>query len=490
MIQIEVATRVPEPAAGQITAWIDLGGSKSLASKKSLEAHPGWEDVAAQRAEGAITKPYVSASSPRLLVLPGAAAGRHRDPDKVRVLAAQALDAAAAARAGSLVFLLDTPRGAQAAADLVEGLVLHDYSFDKYKKPSEDAKTLSITLVVPGNTARRVRNAVASSEEVSACVNRARDLVNEPGSVATPAEIQARAEAVAEQHGLEIEVLDKRALKRQGYEGLLAVGRGSDVPPRMIVIKYRPERARKGVHLGLLGKGVTFDTGGVSIKPASKMWEMKGDMGGAAAVLYALDSIVRAKVRLAVTVIIVTSQNYVDAKSIVPGDIMRARNGKTIMIDNTDAEGRLILTDGLWRAGEEEVTHLVDVATLTGAIVRAIGPAMIGSFGNNSFVDRVTRASEAAGEPCWKMPMHEEYVDLIKSDIADVNNIASQPNGGAITAALFLREFVPEGVSWTHLDIAGPFIVSSAWKYFTPGATGVGVRALAAVAAALAEKGK
>ncbi|MBI1785667.1 leucyl aminopeptidase family protein, partial [Candidatus Sumerlaeota bacterium] len=247
-----------------------------------------------------------------------------------------------------------------------------------------------------------------------------------------------------------------------------------------------PKGAKGKTHLGLLGKGVTFDTGGVSIKPAAKMWEMKGDMSGAAAVLYGMEAIAAIKPKVRVTGIIVTAQNYVDANAIVPGDIIRGRNGKCIHVDNTDAEGRLILTDGLWRAGEEKVTHLVDFATLTGAIVRALGTSLSGAFGNDDFVDRVMSAAESCGELCWKMPLHQEYIELMKCDVADINNIGSKPEGGAIQAALFLKEFLPDGISWAHMDIAGTFIVSGKWKYYRPGATGVMVKTIPALAQEMA----
>jgi leucyl aminopeptidase len=201
-----------------------------------------------------------------------------------------------------------------------------------------------------------------------------------------------------------------------------------------------------------------------------------------------MEAIARLKPPLRVTAVVCTAQNYVDSRSIVPGDIMRARNGKTIHIDNTDAEGRLVLTDGLWRMGEEKVTHLVDLATLTGAIVRALGSSLSGAFGNDDFADRVARIAGDCGEPCWRMPMVEEYRDLLDCDVADLNNIGSTPNGGAISAALFLREFVPEGIHWTHLDIAGTFLVDKGWKYFGAGATGVMVRTLTGLAEAMASE--
>ncbi len=488
MLKIEVTAQAPQPAPRQLWAWIDLEAGSPLASARWLRARPGWADLERRRAAGPLTSPYLSASDPPLVWLPGAAAKHDPPGEKVKVLAAEALALARDRRSDTLIFGLDALGGAKAAPEVAEGLALHAYRFEKYREAKESAPDPKIIFVAGPASRLAARAAVERRLLVCEAVGRARDLVNEPGSVATPAEIEARARAVAKARGLSIDVLDAARLRKEGYEGLLAVGRGGKVPPRMIVLEHRPANARSGVHLGLLGKGITFDTGGVSIKPAANMWQMKGDMAGAAAVLYTMDLIGTMHPRLRVSGIIVTAQNYVDRESIVPGDVIRARNGKTIHVDNTDAEGRLILTDGLWRAGEQKVTHLVDVATLTGSIVRALGSAVTGAFGNDGFVDRVIRLADQCGEPCWKMPLIDEYIELMKTPIADLNNIGSTPNGGAIQAALFLREFLPKGVSWAHLDIAGTFLQEKKWRYFRPGATGIMVRTLFSLAEAMAAR--
>lgn len=488
-MQINVASKIPEPIAGSIAAWIDLGGSKGLAAKATVQGHPGWADIERRAAGAPLSKAYLSASSAQLYALPVSSQKYGPTPEKIKSLAAAALAKARARGADSLVYYLDAAKGGDYAADVAEGIALADYNFDKYQSNGgDDEKTgPSITFVVPSSVRAKVKRAVDARLALADSVNRARDLVNEPGSVATPAELEARALAVAEAGGLEMYVLDAKQLRKEGYEGLLKVGRGGEVPPRMIVMRYHPSRAKAAPHLGLLGKGITFDTGGISMKPPAKMWEMKGDMAGAAAVIYAMEAIARAKPKIRVTAIIVTAQNYVDSKAILPGDIMRGRNGKTVHIDNTDAEGRLVLTDGLWRAGEEEITHLVDVATLTGAIVRALGTSMSGAFGNDRFADQVTKVANDTGEACWRLPLVDEYKDLLKNDVADLNNIGG-PNAGSITAALFLREFLPDGISWTHLDIAGTFLNSKRAKYMGPGATGVMVRTFANLAERMAKK--
>ena len=467
---------------------------RPLALKKSLEQHPAWSDLQRRRKSGELPGAYLAAGRTPLLYLPPGSARHWQGPERVRIQAAKAYEQAEARQAGELVVLLDAQAGAAAAPAAAEGLALRAYRFDKYKKRDKKAAP-KVTFVVPAKGLAGTRRAVQERLRRVASVNGARDLVNEPGSVATPAEIERRARALARRAGLKITVLQQKELERQGYRGLITVGKAAMVAPRMIVLSYRPGggtsagRAgpvKAGPHLGLLGKGITFDTGGISLKPSSKMWQMKGDMAGAAATLYAMEAIAAAKPARPVTGVIVTAQNAIDAKATLPGDVFKAKNGKTVHVDNTDAEGRLILTDGLWRMGEEKVTHLVDVATLTGSCMRALGTAVSGVMGNDAFADDVVEVSQAEGEPCWRLPLVEEYTELLKNEVADLNNIGSTPNAGAITAGLFLREFVPDGVHWAHVDIAGTFLAEQAWKYYRPGATGVMVRTLAALASRLA----
>ena len=284
---------------------------------------------------------------------------------------------------------------------------------------------------------------------------------------------------IARQTGLEVEVWGADDLTEAGYPGLLSVGQGSHRPPRLVVLRHRPPGAgNDGRHLALIGKGITFDTGGISLKPPSGMWTMKGDMSGAAAVLRAMSAIACAGVPATVTGIVAAAENYPGPEATRPGDIFVARNGKSVMVDNTDAEGRLVLTDALARAGEEGATHLVDAATLTGAVVRALGTGVAGIIGNDpGWVSEVIAAGEPHGEVFWELPLVKEYREELRCDSADLKNIGGI-NAGAITAALFLEEFVPDGAKWAHLDIAGPFLVEKPWKYYPKGATGFGVRTL------------
>lgn len=509
-MRINFQTQPPKPQADQLTALIDLGQERLLYLEPSAQAHPAWADLE-RRLEHDPKGTYLAIGEAPLLYLPGEDAKYWDDDEKIRILAARAYDAARERKVASLVVLLDGPAGAEAAALAAEGIALRAYRFAKYKsgnngdKDKNNKKELAITFVCPKGGEVNPRKAVERRLALVESINSARDLINEPGSVVTPAVMEARARAVAKKLGLKVEVLNDKQLEKEGYNGLLAVGRGGEVPPRMIVLTYDPFKGQKSKakgkgkakaqaaeerpHLGLLGKGVTFDTGGVSIKPSGKMWQMKADMAGAAAVLFAMEAIAREELPIRVSAVIVTAQNYVDSRSTLPGDIFRARNGKTVHVDNTDAEGRLILSDGLYRLGEEQVTHLVDVATLTGACLRALGTSVSGIFGNDEFADQVAQVAGTQGEPCWRLPMIEEYFEWLKCDVADLNNISSNALAGATVAALFLREFLPENVHWAHLDIAGTDLAEGNWKYFRPGATGVMVRTLYALAERMSQEG-
>jgi leucyl aminopeptidase len=246
----------------------------------------------------------------------------------------------------------------------------------------------------------------------------------------------------------------------------------------MVVLRHVPRKASKET-IALVGKGITFDSGGISLKPGDKMWEMKGDMAGAAAVLYAMRALGKIRPDVKVVGVLCCAENMPDANAQRPGDIFTAKNGKSVMVDNTDAEGRLVLIDGLARAGEEGATHVVDIATLTGAVVRALGTSVAGILGTDrDLVRRVIRSGENHGEPFWELPLVEEYKESLKTPYADLNNIAAGGLAGAITAGLFLREFVPNGAAWAHLDIAGPMFKDKEWKYFDAGAIGFGVKTL------------
>ncbi len=312
-------------------------------------------------------------------------------------------------------------------------------------------------------------------------VNLARTLIAQPASVCTPSYLAKAGETIAKKYGFGYRALGLKELAKEKFVGHLAVGGGSSNAPTMFELTIEPSVATD-VHLVLVGKGVTFDTGGISIKPADKMHLMVGDMSGAAAVLGTMDILGQIKPSIKVTAIIVSAENSPDGKSFRPGDILRYKNGLSVHIENTDAEGRLLLADGLIRAGELGATHVIDIATLTGACSRALGPSFTGIMGaNRKLVNAITKAGGNHGESYWRLPLPVEYRSMLKTIHADLNNVGG-PNAGATTAALFLQEFVPARTPWVHLDIAGTFWKSKAWKYYQEGPSGTGVKTLADLA--------
>ncbi|MGE5125197.1 MAG: leucyl aminopeptidase [Betaproteobacteria bacterium] len=400
--------------------------------------------------------------------------------ENVKTFTARALRLARDYRLPRIGLLLNTADAAPLVGKAVEGAVLGGYSFDRYRSEKDEflAKEASLTILVHPDHQAEAEARKARYAWVAENVNRARDLINEPGDVVTPESIAADAAEIGRELELEVEVLDPVALRSRGYPGILRVGAGSSHPGRMVVLRHVPRRPSKQT-LAIVGKGITFDSGGISLKPGDKMWEMKGDMAGAAAVLFALRSLGKLRPDLRVVGILCCAENLPDANAQRPGDIFTAKNGKSVMVDNTDAEGRLVLIDGLARAAEEGATHVIDIATLTGAVVRALGPSVAGVMGTDrELVRRVVRSGENQGEAFWELPLVEEYRDSLKTPYADVNNIAAGGLAGAITAGLFLREFVPPGAAWAHLDIAGPMFKDKEWKYFEAGAIGFGVKTL------------
>jgi leucyl aminopeptidase len=377
-------------------------------------------------------------------------------------------------------FVLNGPDAAPLVGKAVEGAVLGSYTFDRYKQERDEflAREAQVLIVAHADHQADAEARKARYAWVSENVNRARDLINEPGSVVTPEFLANQALEIAKESELEVEILDPPGLKARGYNGLLRVGQGSIHPPRMAILRHIPRTASKET-IALVGKGITFDSGGISLKPGDHMWEMKGDMAGAAAVLCTLRALARLRPDVKVVGILCCAENMPDANAQRPGDIFTAKNGKSIMVDNTDAEGRLVLTDGLARAGEEGATHVVDIATLTGAVVRALGPSVAGVLGTDrELVRRVIRSGENHGEAFWELPLVDEYSESLKTPFADLNNIAAGGIAGAITAGLFLREFVPERTAWVHLDIAGPMFRDKEWKYYEAGAIGFGVKTM------------
>lgn len=400
--------------------------------------------------------------------------------ENLKTFTARALRLARDYRWPRVAVALNAAEAAPMVGKVVEGAVVGAYTFDRYKQDKDDFLTREAQLVIVAHPDHRADAEARKARYawVSENVNRARDLINEPGAVVTPEFLAERAAEIAKEVGLEVELLDVAGLKARGYAGIVHVGQGSAHAPRMAILRHVP-RKESAETVAFVGKGITFDSGGISLKPGDKMWEMKGDMAGAAAVMYAMRALGRIKPDVKVIGILCCAENFPDANAQRPGDIITGRNGKSVMVDNTDAEGRLVLMDGLARAGEEGATHVVDIATLTGAVVRALGPSVAGIFGTDrDLVRRIIRSGENHGEAFWELPLVEEYRESLKTPYADINNIAAGGLAGAVTAALFLREFVPENVRWAHLDIAGPMFRDKDWKYYEAGALAFGVKTL------------
>ena len=366
------------------------------------------------------------------------------------------------------------------AQAITEGALLGLYSFTKYKKPEYQNVEEIMIAVTEKESVPILESAIAKGKVVAEATNLARDMVNEPASYMTPSRMAEVAEDIASKYNLECKVFDREDMEAMGMEALLGVARGSNQPPKLITLAYKgDERSEKA--MGFLGKGITFDSGGISIKPSEGMDEMKGDMAGAAAVMTAVGAIAQLKPKINVTAIIPATENLPSGTALKPGDILRAMNGKTIEVISTDAEGRLILADALSYAVKQGLSPLIDLATLTGACRVALGLLYSGVFGNDrDLIDKVLKAGERTGEKMWQMPLPEEYKEQNKSDIADIKNTGNR-YGGAITAALFLAEFVGN-TPWIHLDIAGPRLSSKDSGYLVKGAAGFGVRTLVELA--------
>ncbi|HNY29823.1 MAG TPA: leucyl aminopeptidase family protein [Fibrobacteria bacterium] len=404
--------------------------------------------------------------------------------ERLRVAIGEAYAATQARKCDRVVFLADRlPLDRLQAA--LEGWWFSTYRYEVWKS-TPSPKQPPLVLVVADQadavdmSLRRTATVLESSDWI-------RDRVNDPGSVMTPQTLSRSMETLCRSHGLSWRALDREALEAEGYQGLITVGKGSDHSPVLGVASWEPPHNAGASHLVLVGKGVTFDTGGISIKPADHMWEMKNDMAGAATVLAAAVAIARLDLPLKVSAVVCLAENRPGNGSVLPGDIFRAKNGKTVMVENTDAEGRLILTDGLWMASQLAPTHLVDLATLTGAVVRALGSSMAGILGTSQdLIDQVREAGREVGEKFWQLPLDDEYRSKLDDAVADLRNTGGT-EAGTITSTLFLREFVPDSIPWAHLDIAAPVLTTKAWKYYKEGATGFGLRTLVELARRLAQ---
>ncbi|HVE63840.1 MAG TPA: leucyl aminopeptidase [Mycobacteriales bacterium] len=419
------------------------------------------------------------ATTARTVLAVGLGAAEDVDAERVRRAAGAAVRAAAGSRV--LGTTLATTAGvdpAEALRATIEGSLLGSYDFTTYRQASMEGRKEPVQSVVVGVDDHKSKAAVAAvkrAEAVAAAVALARDLTNAPPGNLHPSDLSDVAVAECTKAGCTVEVMDEKALRKGGYGGILGVGQGSANPPRLVRISYTHPKAKRSI--ALVGKGITFDSGGLSLKPAASMEWMKSDMAGAAAVIASLAAIAKLKPVINVTGWVPTAENMPSGAAIRPGDVLTMYSGKKVEILNTDAEGRLILGDALWRAGEERPDVLVDVATLTGAQLVALGARTAGVMGNDDDLrGRVVSAATTAGEAMWAMPLPEELRKSIDSDIADITNTGDR-YGGMLVAGVFLREFIAEGLPWAHLDIAGPAYNNDVPFGYTPkGGTGAAVR--------------
>ncbi len=374
-----------------------------------------------------------------------------------------------------------------AAQAVTEGALLGVYSFRKHITKEPEYGEIKQFIIVDADEANIpiLEQGCFKGRVLAEATNLARDMVNEPANYMTPSQMAETAAGLAEAYGLGLSILEQEQMRELGMGALLGVAQGSRQPPKFIVLHYRGGDSTE-VDVALVGKGVTFDSGGISIKPSEGMAEMKGDMAGGAAVMAAISAVARLKPKINVVAIIPAVENLLGDSALKPGDILTAMNGKTIEIISTDAEGRLILADALGYAKKLGAKFVVDVATLTGSCKVALGDIYSGTFGNNQeLMDKLIAAGTGAGELMWQMPMHERYKEQIKSDVADIKNVGGR-YGGAITGAQFLAEFVGDTL-WVHLDIAGTSISDKERAYLVKGATGVPVRTLVNLVLSLAK---
>lgn len=370
---------------------------------------------------------------------------------------------------------------AAAAQSAVQGAVTSQFELDKYKTKDKNDKAVSKFVVcADGAKTGEIKSGVARGEIIGESMNFTRDLANEPPNILTPTEMANRAQKMAKETGLKCEILDEAKMQKLGMGSLLSVSSGSEQPAKMIVLRYTPAKStgKNDELLALVGKGITFDTGGISIKPAEGMDAMKYDMSGGATVIGAMRAVALLKPSIPVIGVVAAVENMPDGKATRPSDVVTAMNGKTVEILNTDAEGRLILADAVAYAERQGATRIVDMATLTGAVIVALGDQNTGIMGNDQeFVDEIIECGRQEGENFWQLPVSKEYSKQIKSDIADIKNIGPRGKAGTIMGAVFIQEFVDKA-KWAHLDIAGTAWNDGVRPHQAKGPTGVALRTL------------
>ena len=400
----------------------------------------------------------------------------------LRKVAGAALRHLKARSVKNFAFLVREGQAAEESAQAIaEGVLAGNFETDKYKTEKKNDKNIETVLLAGSSDAERAsaEKGLSKGRIIAEAQNFTRDLVNEPSNKLTPRILAEKAEAMAKGAGLSVEILDEKKIADLKMGALLSVAQGGPEPPRVIVVTYTPANLKPGAPvIGLVGKAITFDTGGISIKPADGMEKMKYDMAGGATMLGVMRALAALKPSVKVICVVPSSENMPGGKAQKPGDIQTAMSGKTIEVLNTDAEGRLVLADGVHYAKQLGATYLVDAATLTGAIVVALANVNVGVFGSDQpFTDRLLASSKAVGEKMWQMPIDDDYREFIKGTVADIQNIGSGKGGGAIAGAMFIKEFTGD-TPWIHLDIAGTAWNDDAKPWLAKGPTGVALRTL------------
>ncbi len=494
---VTVATSVPRRGSGSSVLLVGVvGGPGDDAAPKVvggsfLDAEAVGEIEVALRALGAkagpeqVTRLHIPSLPVGSVLAVGLGAQRDDWPAETIRRAS-----GAAARALSEVRAIITTLSELHLDAAVEGLILGGYQMHEFRSAKTAPKEPGPARITALSTAAGAKAQAARAVAIATAVATARDLVNTPPSHLHPDEFARRAKLLGTDAGLAVEVLDERALAGQGYGGIIGVGKGSANPPRLVRLTYRGAKGGKGRKVALIGKGITFDTGGISIKPAAQMHHMTSDMAGAAAVVATMVLAAGRKLPIDVVATVPMAENMPSATAQRPGDVLTQYGGVTVEVLNTDAEGRLILADAIVRACEDSPDYLIETSTLTGAQTVALGARIPGVMGSDEFRDRVAALSQREGENGWPMPLPDELKEDLKSTVADLANISSQRFAGMLVAGVFLREFVAEGVQWAHIDIAGPaYNTGAPWGYTPKGGTGVPVRTLFAVLEDIAENG-
>ncbi|MEP7003797.1 MAG: leucyl aminopeptidase [Chloroflexota bacterium] len=478
------AIRTTEAAASSdvtiVPLFDDKQAPKSLARAKRVIV----ERLAAERGAASLYNVFthIGGEKDGRIVVVGAGKKREYDADRARNIASAGIKSLWKTDARTVAIHVDPtaiggPRAAQAA---VEGVHFAMFRPEAHRSRPEERRLpplTTISLVVDGD----VREALKRGAAVGQAVNLARRMANEPANKMTPTHVADEARAVAKDRGLEIEVLDRKRCEKLGMWSYLSVAQGSHQPPQFVVLRYKG-RGGTGYDLGLVGKGITFDSGGISIKPAEGMHHMKADMTGAASVIAAMSAIGTLKPKVNVIAVAPCTENLPGGGATKPGDVFTSMSGKTVEVMNTDAEGRLVLIDGITYVQREGATRVVDVATLTGSISIGLGAYFSGLFGKpDSFVAEVRQVGAEAGDRLWPMPLTDEYRNDIKSEIADITNSAGR-EGGAVKAAAFLDAAVEDGTAWAHLDIAGTYWSDKDRSHAPKGPQGPAVRTLIALA--------